>query len=147
MCQAGSIAKTISPISCANIDLNFLDSWLSHAKREKIRWKNAGKYRRQKKSTIRLKKTSKKKKTERYLGWAMDVLHGLNGKPKGKRTTTGEKKGKNKMGLSFHIRSTEARMAAPAIQLIAWSLCIAQLRENTGPEQRMEEPPTESKGI
>lgn len=49
------------------------------------------------------------------MAWAMDALHGLNSKPKGKRITTGEKKGKNKMGVSFRIRSTEARMAAPAI--------------------------------
>lgn len=58
---------------------------------------------------------AKIKTQERYLGWAMAALHGLNSKPRGKRVTTVEKKGKNKMGVSFRIRSTEARMAAPAI--------------------------------
>lgn len=47
MYHAGSIANAslvaFKSISTANSDLNFLDSWLSHAERENIRWENAGK--------------------------------------------------------------------------------------------------------
>lgn len=45
----------------------------------------------------------------------MAAPHGLKSKPEGQRITAAEKKGKNKMEVSFRIRAPDARMAAPAI--------------------------------